>query len=274
MKKLSVIAMVAMTALASTSCISFDEDEIPGTPEEYGYIKLSASADDVMVTRGEQNVGKEEIANWFAWVLQGDGDSDYKYGDATAKKKIGDGLESQPFAVGSYKVVVSNFAKEDDWKTSKNGFGEAYYVSEETSVTVTVGTQATADAKCGKAKNAKFKINSSGFSGSKLEVNVTSPREVTFSTENSTIGNDAFFDAGATLQFEIKYTIGEKEKTLSDKSLELAGAATVNTLTISSDENGTIKVTITYDDTFDTGKNEEIEIDSATGEEKPKSEKP
>lgn len=264
MKKLSVIAMVAMTALASTSCISFDEDEIPGTPEEYGYIKLSASADDVMVTRGEQTA---DLSKWYATVKKGE---TVVYGSDTKKALISSELEQKKLIPGEdYTVSVANYADNEEWVKANNNYGDAYYEGEITSVKVEAGKQTQVSIPCGRAKNAKFVVNASDFAGEELEVKVTNSRELTFSKADGTIGNEAFFTAGDKLKYEITYSIGaQKNKKIENKELQLGEAATVSTLTISSDQNGTIKVTITYDDTFDTGKNEEIEIDSATGDEK------
>lgn len=264
MKKLSVIAMVAMTALASTSCISFDEDEIPGTSEEYGYIKLSASADDVMVTRANQSVAT--VGKWYAYVTDG---TKPVYGTSeNGKKLISEGLETTKMLPGTnYAVYIANYATEDAWKSAEEGFGDAYYKGERTNLKIDAGIVNKVDISCGKAQNAKFNIESSGFAGPKLKVNVTEPRALIFSTEDETIGNDAFFDATATLKFTMEYTINGKDYNTSSnpQTITLAGAGTANTLTISSDQNGTIKVTITYDRDFNEGKTEEIEIDSATG---------
>ena len=47
----------------------------------------------------------------------------------------------------------------------------------------------------------------------------------------------------------------------------MKGAATENIISISSNDNGTISVTVNYDDTFGTGNSENVEFDAATGEE-------
>ena len=136
-------------------------------------------------------------------------------------------------------------------------------------VTVEAGTTKPVAIDCGKAKNAQFSINSTNFSGSALAVNVTSPRTLTFSnTANpSTIGNEAFFAPNAELTFTITYTINDIPKTSAAKTFTLGGAGTASTLTIASNQNGTISVTITYDDAYTDGSSSTINIDGASGEE-------
>ena len=263
MKKLSVIAMVAMTAFASTSCTNFDENE-PKAVEGYGYISLSASSDNSVVTRTEQTV--EDVDSWYAWVKDNAGT--YAYGSEETGKLIGEGLKTQAFKAGEYGVVVSNYATETAWAEANDGFGAAYYISESTSVTVTSGTTQTVNVACGKAKNAMFKVVNTADNVTKLDVKVSAPRELTFSLEEGTLDKESFFKAEETLKYTIEYTIGDKTGTISDKELTLGAAATKSTLTIKSTDTGLITVEITYDDEFDEGNSGEIVIDPATGTEK------
>lgn len=268
MKKLSVIAMVAMTALASTSCISFDEDEIPGTPEEYGYIKLSASADDVMVTRGEVTT-VQNVNTWFAYVE--DSDNGNAYGELNRRELIS-GLADKTFKTGQYKIVVSNLAS-NDWDKENDGFGAPYWEGTKESVDVKAGNNQVT-IECGSAKNTMFYIDADGFKGEKLEVKVTAAErnELTFEkgeAERNTIDKKAYFKPETELSISITYTLGNSDNQGQPirKQLILGDAGTKSKLTISSNDSGKIELTITYIDFEDSDKNESVIIDPFTGEE-------
>lgn len=254
MKKYFVIALAATAMLSLNSCSN--EEELMSA-EGCGFISINVSNDDAMVTRDVQSV--TNISTWYAKVNNGTSDV---YDEA-----IGTKLATQPFAQGTYSVTVSNYASLSAANTAKDGWGDAYYEKTETGITVTAGQTTTCPIACGTAKNAKFKLNTSGFSGTINEVVVKNSRTVTFKNSEGTLNKEAFFEAGDQLKYTINYTINNITKTTAEKTLTLGGAATVNTLTIKSNSNGTINVTITYNDSFTTGTEASIEFDAATGNE-------
>lgn len=260
MKKLFTFALAAATLVSFNSCTS-DEENVNA---DKGFISLGVTIDNTVATRAIQNAN---AAEWYALVTNGDGDA--VFGAIANKALIGTTLATTPLSKGSYNVAVANFANDQAWLTANNGFGAAYYEGEASEQTVTAGNTTTVDIACGKAKNAKFNIVSSGFSGTALDVNVTAPRNLTFSktAEPSTISNDAFFAPNAELTYTISYTINGISKTSTAKTLTLGAAGTASTLTIKSNQNGTISVSITYDNEYEAGTSSEIEIDAATGEE-------
>ncbi len=258
MKKLFTIALAVAAFVSFNACTSEDGY----LDKNKGYIKLGVTIDDAIATRATQNAN---VAEWYAVVTNGDGDP--VFGTVAAKALIGTTLGTTPLAAGSYNVAVSNFADDDDWLTANDGFGAAYYEGNASNQAVTAGNTTNVAIECGMAKNAKFSIASAGFSGTALTVNVSAPRTLTFDKANSTIDNDAFFAASAELTYTITYTINGITKTSAAKTFTLGGAGSASVLTIASNSNGTISVTITYDDEYTTGETSTITIDAATGNE-------
>lgn len=256
MKKFFTFALAAATLVGFNSCTNEDSN----LDANMGYIKVNVTTDEV-ATRANANA-----AEWYAVVTNGES---FAFGTTTTKALIGTTLASTPLTAGSYNIAVANFADDDDWESANNGFGAAYYEGDASSQTVTAGQTTNVAIECGKAKNAKFSIVSSGFSGTALAVNVTAPRALEFSTaaNPSTIGNEAFFTAGAELTYTITYTINGITKTSAAKTFTLGAAGSASTLTIASNQNGTISVTITYDDEYSAGSTNTVNIDAATGNE-------
>lgn len=263
MKKLFTFALAAATFVGFSAC-SNDEENVKAN---MGYIDLNVSTDQILTTRADA-----DASTYYALISNG---SDYVYGTAGNYKLIGTELATTGFAVSnaqgtlSYEVAVANFAKETDWATANNGYGAAYYIGSATSnVTLTPGSTTPVDISCGKAQNARFEIAAGGFAGTALKVTITDPRTLTFdkAATPSTISKVAYFTAGQTITYDVDYTINGKTKKLEGKSLQLGGAGTNNVLTIKSDQNGYISISITYDDTYATGgSTKTIDINSADG---------
>lgn len=75
----------------------------------------------------------------------------------------------------------------------------------------------------------------------------------------------AYFKALDALTYTINYTINGKTNTYTNSTPLFLDAATTNTLSIVSNQNGSISLTISYDPKFGTGKTETVTIDAATG---------
>ena len=261
MKKFFTFALAAATLVGFNACMN-EED---GLDANKGYINLGVTIDDAVVTRATQNA---TVADWYALVTNSDGDAVFGTLPST-KALIGTTLSSTALTSSkTYNIAVSNFEDDDDWLTANDGFGAAYYEGNASSVSVSAGATTNVPIACGKAKNKKFAIVSSGFSGTALAVNVSAPRALTFSTSStpSTIGKVAFFDADDNaLTYTITYTINGITKTSAAKNFPLGAAGSASTLTIASNQNGTISVTITYDDDYTSGEGQTITIDAGTG---------
>lgn len=296
MKKYFMFALATVAMLSVTSCMNEkDMDLAPNQGkvenEGYGYISLNATTQNAVITRatttdenGNTTITGEDTYSWYVWIST-EGNST-AYGSSTQYAPVGDatsGLAVTPFAPVTYSVQVKSHAKESDAYTANPPYGEAYYESQTPgSVTVESGTSKQAAVNCGGAKNAKFRVETNGFNGTGLTVTITQgSRTITYSGENlGTVNNSlkysipSFFPAStnsttSTINYKIEYTINGIDKT-GDKAvtgtLNLGVANTLNTLTISSDSNGRISLSITYTDFTTTGATSEtIEINSATG---------
>lgn len=269
MKKLFTFALAAATLVGFSACSNDEENAL----SDKGYINLNVTADQIVATRAAVDA---PVAEWYALVTNSDGTP--VFGTTASKDLIGTALASTKLTAGQYKVAVSNYANEAGWKAANSGYGNAYFTgsyydatTETDYVTVVAGTTKNISIACGKAQNARFSIASGGFAGSALTVtanDATNNRSLTFSKAAGTISNVAYYDASVTLALKIEYTINNKSNTLN-KNLTLGGAGTNNTLTISSDQNGYISVSITYDSDYaEGGQTQTIEIDSSTGGEK------
>lgn len=270
MKKLFTFALAAATLVGFSACSNDEENVL----SDKGYINLNVTTDDMVATRATQNA---TVADWYAVVTNGDGDA--VFGTVATKAQIGTTLATTPLNAGEYTIAVSNFPDNDDWLTANGGFGAAYYEGSADNQEVKAGDTKNVDISCGKAQNAKFSIASAGFNGTALSVDVTSPRTLSFDKACSTIGEptntapintDAFFAAREELTYTIHYTINGITKTSTAKTFTLGAAGSASTLTISSDSNGKLSVSITYDNEYDAGNTQEIEINGATGNENPK----
>ena len=261
MKKFFLCAVAVAATMSLTSCLS--EEEVNLEKGSKGYISVNVSADNELATRATQQVAA--VGEWFAVVNNG---TSNVYGTDAEKKAIGETLASTPFAPGTYSVKVSNYANLAAAYTANNNFGDAYYEGEATGQTVETAKTKEVSVACGKAKNAKFVLDYTAFAGTLNNVAVTATsHNVTFAKNASTLANAAYFNAAEELNFTINYEInGNTGKTYAG-TFTMGNAATLNTLKIKSNTNGTISIiSITYDDDFTTpGTTTEVEIDAATG---------
>ena len=93
-------------------------------------------------------------------------------------------------------------------------------------------------------------------------------RNLEFNTgENA--GKLAYFAASATVKCKLSYTFSGSVKE-KDFDFALAGAATENVITVTTNDNGTISINlsnITYDNEFGAGNGQIITIDAVSGQE-------
>ena len=261
MKKLFTFALAAATLVGFSAC-SNDEENVSN---DQCRIILGVTTENSIATRAE-GTPVQDISNWYAIVTQEFGDNDVAYGTEGSWKQIGSNLGTTDFKSGKYTIAVASHTSVESANASNGNYGEPYYTKTVTGQQINPGNNNIA-IECGKTQNAKFVIDASGFSGTALVVNVTSPVTLSFDkyTETPTIGNPAFFAATTTLTYSITYTINGITNTLSGKTLRLGAAGTESTLTIKSNDNGRIVLSITYDNEYNTGTSGEIEIDAATG---------
>ncbi len=253
LKRFSIYIVFTMAfALVFAAC---QQDEGPTVATGKGYIRLQLSADGGLRTRAMQDV--ENIYSWYAIVSNESG--------VLYDKSIGEGLEGLPFDPGTYSISVRNYDDVDAANASNNGWGDAYHTGSASDIEVSAGGTAYVHIACGRALNAKFRLDYSEFSGIINALTITAPRTLTFAYADGTLAREAFFPPHSTLTYTIDYTIGTETKTTQPQTLTLGDAATVSTLRIKSDIYGTLSVSLTCDSAFEGDAQSDITIDAASG---------
>ena len=272
---LATVAMLSVSSCMNEKDFDLAPDQGKIESEGYGYISLNVSADRTLSTRGVddvQNVPSNIVNSWYVRV-KNSSNADVL---SPVQIQVKD-IAAQAFAApATYKVYVSSHTDLAAAlsASSDTEIGAAYYEGKDEEVSVTAAQTESAVCACGPAQNARLIVNTAGFSGTinKLTVSgsngASGTRVVTF--KDNTVDNmskKAYFVANDDLTYTINYTINGKTKEYSNTTTPLKfTAATENTLTIESNSNGSISLTITYDPTFGTDKTETVIIDAATGE--------
>ena len=143
--------------------------------------------------------------------------------------------------------------------------GDAYYEGSTNDIEVSAGGTAYVHVACGRALNAKFRLDYSEFSGIINALAITAPKTLTFAYNEGTLANEAFFSPRSSLTYTITYTIGDETKTTEPATLTLGDAATVSILKIKSDIYGIVTVSLTCDNEFEGGAESDITIDATSG---------
>ena len=242
MKK-TIFSIMAL-AMAMTSCTNEVLTDVDG----YGTIVLSVNNDET-VTRSAK-----AVADLNGWVVKANnGSEDISLTTASTKVKA-----------GKYTVSAKSHASEDAALTDNEGWGAAYYEGTSGEVTVTAGQPADAVVNCGTAKNARLKVQFSLISNF-TEYSLTAERGLVFNSGNAASAL-AYYAAEEEVEYTLRYKYNDTPKEITG-TITMKGAATENIISIASNNNGTISVTVNYDDTFGTGNSENLEFDAATGDE-------
>lgn len=228
-------------ALAMVSCTN---EEIPTPAEQYGYINVNVSNDPLVENIAQTRAEVADITQWV--VMAGDK-------DLTEDNKV---------PAGTYTVTAKSHANMSAALTLNDKWGAAYYEGSVENVEVTAGQTATANIDCGKAKNGRI-TTSFNLADVFTNYSITVDRELIFTEGNKT--NKAYFEPGSvTYTLKYKYNGGaEMSKTGSVNVV----AGTEHIISVSSNQNGTISVNITYEESFEDGADQNINFDAATGNE-------
>jgi phage baseplate assembly protein gpV len=244
MKKV-IFALVA-AGMTMTSCMN---DEFPNATS-YGQLNVNVSNDLQMNTRASVT----DLSTWT--VKANDGTSDISLTTASTKVKA-----------GKYTVSAQSHASEAAALAANSGWGAAYYEGTAAPVEVTAGSEKDVTVECGTAKNARLKVQFSlisNFTEYSLTA-VTAPnRNLVFNASNSSTAL-AYYGATEVVNYTLSYKYNGTLKEIPGQ-ITMKGAATENIISIASNDNGTISVTVNYDDTFGTGNSENLVFDAATGE--------
>lgn len=247
MNKKNLVFTCALAVILFTSCNN-EVDMLKPISTAKATIELNISNDnDLTVTRASTTVA--DMANWKIQV----GGSTIPVSDLTNKT----------YTAGTYDIKVCNYA---DLATAmpKSEPGNAYFEGTK-QVTLKKGAN-TVEIDCGKAKNAKLTVNTTGAKDvstiTKMTIDATQSdkRNYTFSQDGS-----AFFYAGEAINYTINYTYNGTQKTISNHSIQTVAAATEYQLIISTNNNGKITLTVKCDNEFTQGDKTQVTIDAATG---------
>ena len=245
MKK-TIFSIMAL-AMAMVSCTNEVLTDVDG----YGTIVLSVNNDET-VTRAAK-----AVADLNGWIVKANNNSE-EITLTTASTKV---------KAGKYTVSAKSHASEAEALTVNDGWGAAYYEGTSGEVTVVAGQPAEAVVNCGTAKNARLKVQFSlinNFTEYSLTA-LTEDRTLVFNSDNAASAL-AYYAATEVVNYTLSYKYNGTPKQITGQ-ITMKGAATENIIYIASNDNGTISVTINYDDTFGTGNSENLEFDAATGDE-------
>ena len=231
--------------------------------EGVGYISLNTSTEDAVITRAAA-----DITTFKAKVYTGGVEGTYVWGTKDTYASIDASINTTPMSPAEYVVDVRNYDDMAAALTANSNYGAAYWEGQ-ANVTVVTATKTPVTVDCGKPKNTKLILNASAFGGTALSLNISAPRGLAFVWNNSTKVFDhaeSFFAPEAVLSYTISYTINGISKVTDAKTLTMGDAGTAKKLSIASNANGTIILSITTED-FDEATEETLTFDAATGEE-------
>ena len=237
MKKTFFAFALAMVGLSSCT------NEVLNDVDAMGTIVLSVSNDE-QVTRAAK-----VVADLNGWTVKA---NDISLTTASTKVKA-----------GTYTITAKSHTDEAAALADNGGWGAAYYEGSTSDVVVEPGKTVPATVNCGTAKNARLKVQFSLISNF-TEYSLTAKRDLVFDASNSSTAL-AYYGATEVVNYTLTYKYNGTGKTKTG-TITMNGAATENIISISSNDNGTISVTVNYDDTFSEGNKTDLEFDAATGE--------
>lgn len=259
-------------ALAALSMVSCTNNELPEAEPGYGYINVNVSNDPVVETRASQTVGAND--NWNISATQ----------DGKQYSGITLGINAVP--KGTYVITAASHATEDAALSANNKWGAAYYKGTSSNITITDAKESvTADIACGKAKNARIKVSfslaqiftdysitldpsddSEEYIGRNLVIDSQNYTSKLAYFKASELNGEGAVSVPSTISYTISYKYNGNQKPNKTGTITMGGPATEKQLVIKSNDNGTISVSVTYDNEFSSS-NENLEFDAATGDE-------
>ena len=253
MKKTFLFA--ALAALSMVSCMN---EEFPTlTPTKgYGYINVNVSNDVEMKTRAGEDESSEP-----AWIL--------KLGEEVLEEK------TKKFAAGNYTVSAASHESVDAALALDNNYGVPYYFGEE-DFELLAGQTKNITIDCGRAKNSKLSLITTGLNSSVFSnVTLYAQKGDRYLTTNGI--KSIFYKKGTNVSYYITYdytTINENgvsstntvtlKNNEQDFNISIAAPGTDYQIILTSTTNGTIIVSVSYDETFDEV-GTSVELDAATG---------
>lgn len=248
MKKYLMTVVAALAAASFTSCTN-EIDMFESLTSEKATIDLNITNDNVMFTRAESNV--PNTSSWYVKV----GNNNQIQVSA---------LSTQKYAAGDYTIAVSNYATEAAAITAN----DAYY-SGSVSQELKKGSNNVTVA-CEKAKNCRVMADLAGLAdfSAITEAKLTVSQSEAPNRVLNTTATTGYFYAGTgkTINYDLDYKYNDKAAATLSGSIANPAAATEYQVKVTTNTNGTITLTVTYDTEFTTETAETITIDAATGE--------
>lgn len=256
MKKTLVILSLAVLA-----CACGQEINTVKVAGDYGYMKLAMSADETMAPVKATTVASDDMKNWNVIVTDGE--------SKTVFSNTADLLGSHAFEAGTYSVEVYNYVDDAAANAANEGWGAARYEGTNASAVVEKGKSNPVTVDCGKAKNARFTVVFTESFTSILDEEEDASYTFTYSARSivfsSTTGTKwAYEQASKEVGYILSYKYGGATKTYNG-TFAMGAAGTEKKVNVMANSNGTITLTITYDETFDAADDETVTIDAATG---------
>ena len=243
MKKFFVCALAA---LSLTACVN--EDGL--LSESKGYINLNVNTEEsVNVTRGTV---PSTATDWYVKVNS----------DAAITVAA---LASKAYSAKTDNTLTAyNFVDMAAALAANNGRGAAYWTGTSGTFDIEAGKSANVTVNCGAAKNAAFDVvYNDNFKAVATNYNIVAAAGTRSLEFNTTTNGVAYFEAGK-ITYTLTASVNSKNVNVSkDLTLEVG---TKTTLTVKANTNGTISLTINYDELTDAAA-QEITIDAATGAE-------
>lgn len=249
MKKYLMTVVAAIAAASFTSC-SNEMDMFDPISSDKGYISLNvdATAPVSVETRAGENPD---------WKI--------KLNNAGDEMTVSQ-LTGKAFAASTGNTLtVYNYASMEAALAANNNRGDAYWTGTSASFDIQAGKTTPVTVECGKAKNAAFSVvfNESFTKVAAAGYKVTATMSNRSNVFNASNATTAYYQAG-TLTYNLTATVNGKAVSVSKEVTLTAGTNTQ--LSVKSNTNGTISLTIQYTD-FETNTTNEITIDAATGAE-------
>ena len=241
MKKIYFAAL----AMALTACVS-NEDLNP--VDNYGYIDVNVSNDPIVETKATLTGTAAIQSHWIIKV------NETEYTGNT-----------QAFTPGQYTISAQTHNDVNEAIGSDIPWGEAFYSGKKENKQINAGNN-TVTIDCGPAKNARLSVAfTDNFKAvfKNYSLNIRTPRSISYDGSDD---KPSYFIAQSEIKFTIQYDYGTSTAIeTEEQTIRLGDAGTEKVLTVTSNTDGNIQVTIkTSEFTPSTGTT--ITFDAADGE--------
>lgn len=249
----------ALTLIAVLATVCSCGKKIAEVENGVAYLDLGLSQNDEVNITKAGVTPVTDLSKWTVVVTP-------VGGGAAVYNDLASTLMGTAITPGNYKIEVYNYADDAAAAAPESGFGAARYYGKIDSQTVNAGVNSV-NIACGTAKNARFKVTfNSSFTGicSTDDYSLTTKVAPVIAFNKGTDSKLAYRAAESTVTATLHYTYNGEAKN-PDVSFTMGAAATEKNVIVTANDNGTISISISYDDTFTDAEDTTIIIDAATG---------